>query len=169
MKKATILLFLVLAAACSLQGAGESQDNRGSAGTQVPRSVSTLPPSQNENGEAAVSGALLLAQDGDGVPVQGVLLYLAKVLQDQSGQDSLASLDRANDPRVVTKEDGGFEFRSVAPGKYALVLDMVNQTYILMNPLDGEPMIISIEDQRSIDLGELAYASLPVRVGTPEN
>lgn len=168
MKRFNYLLLVLLLTACAVQKTAEMSGGTLTGGTEVPPVLRTLTPSLEESDVSTIRGALFLEQvNGEEIPVVGVLLYLAEVLTAQDGTDSLAALDKASSPRAVTTEEGAFEFRSVATGKYGLVLDLVSQSFILMNPQDGETMLISIEDQKTIDLGKLIYPSLPLPPDSP--
>ncbi|MCS6848838.1 MAG: hypothetical protein RMN52_14125 [Anaerolineae bacterium] len=105
----------------------------------------------------SATGQLLLR----GQPVTNRILYLAQLTTDASGKETAAGMDRINSPRTFSQANGAFTFVNVPPGRYALVMDLIMQAYMLRNPKTGEDLIIQIEAGRRVDLGALDYQQLP--------
>lgn len=104
----------------------------------------------------------LLYDDGSTIePVKDRILYLAEVITDASGTERIASLNRTSSPRTTLDADGNFSFSGVAPGRYGLVMDLVVQAFILLEPSQEEALLFDVEAGGRVDLGELIYTSLP--------
>lgn len=106
----------------------------------------------------SVTGVLLT----NNTPVVNATLYLAEVLKDDQGRESVASFDRVNSPRTFTDAQGRFRFVNVPPGRYGLVLDKILDSYLLNDPETGGQFLITVEVGQEADLGELDHEDLPV-------
>jgi hypothetical protein len=114
-------------------------------------------PAPEEN-SGIVTGFLLI----QGKPVVDVSVYLADLLKDDQGNDSIASYDRANSPRAFTDIEGKFVFANIEPKKYGLILDVVLNSYLLSHPKGSGPIFITVEAGKIVDLGKLDYTELPL-------
>jgi hypothetical protein len=96
-------------------------------------------------------------------PLAAYTFYLAEVLVDQNtGVEISTALDRSTAPRTITDETGRLEFLNVPPGRYGLtLLDGIN-TFLLLNPIDGKPILITMETGANIELGKFDYYDLPI-------
>jgi len=119
------------------------------------------PPPTLDPSKGSVRGVLAVGV-GEVKPVAGAILYLAEVLKDEGGNEAAASMDRINSPRTSTNTEGAFLFSNVPPGKYALVLDRVLDSFMLLEPNTGESLIIEVAAGHEVDLGTLEYESLPI-------
>jgi hypothetical protein len=106
----------------------------------------------------SVIGRLLENSNG----VENVTLYLAEVMQDKSGRDIVAGLDRINSPTADTDSQGKFAFINVKAGRYALILDVVISQYMINYPGENTPIIVDVITGEQFDLGDLNYDSLPL-------
>lgn len=106
----------------------------------------------------SVSGSLLENNKG----IENITLYLAEVLKDKSGRDIVAGLDRMKAPTTDTSTNGKFTFINVNPGRYALILDVVTNQYMMNYPNEDTPIIIEVSTGEQVDLGDLNYDSLPI-------
>lgn len=123
----------------------------------VPPAGATLDESQS----GSVRGKLFLQTDSGAQPVSGRILYVAKVIMDSDGNERMASLDRTTSPRTTINEDGSFEITAVPPGRYGLVMDLVVQAYILLEPTGENTLLFDVVKGGDVDLGDLVYTSLP--------
>ncbi len=105
-----------------------------------------------------VFGTLLITNN----PVKNINLYLAEVIIDASGRDVVAGLDRITAPNSVTDDQGLFNFINVKAGRYALILDVVTNQYLMNYPGKEEPIIIEVVAGKEVDLGKLNYDTLPI-------
>ncbi len=105
-----------------------------------------------------VTGKLLLNNKGVG----NILLYLAEVIKDKSGKDIVAGLDRVNSPNIRTDSEGIFTFVNVKTGRYALILDVVTNQYMINYPDKETPILVDVQAGKVIDLGTLNYDTLPL-------
>jgi hypothetical protein len=121
----------------------------------------TVPTPAADSG--IIKGALLVK----GKPVANVSLYLAELLQDDKGNDTVASYDRASSPRAYTDMEGKFVFANIPPGKYSLIYDFVVNALLLGHPDGKGPMIFPVEAGKVENLGDLDYPELPLI--TPTN
>lgn len=111
--------------------------------------------------KGAITGTLL--RNNKGVPE--AIIYLAEIIKDDQGKDSLAGLDPTKSPSTTTNADGVFVFANIAPGKYQLVLSTVINYYFLYYPGGKQEIIVTVEPNKTFEVGELNYDSLPI----PEN
>ncbi len=105
-----------------------------------------------------VTGKLLLNNKGVG----DVLLYLAEVLKDKTGKDIVAGLDRTNSPNIRTNSEGTFTFVNVKVGRYALILDVVTNQYMINYPDKETPILVDVQAGQVVDLGTMDYDTLPL-------
>ncbi len=108
-----------------------------------------------------VSGTIQLKAGDTAKPIAGRSLYLAKLTKDASGQDTGAGLDRVNSPRAVSIEDGSFVFKNVPAGRYALIMDLVSNAYMLRKPDGSGDLITDVMTGETTALGILVYTELP--------
>jgi len=116
------------------------------------------PVPQPSSDSGVITGILLLK----GKPVIDVNVYLADLLKNDQGVESIASFDRTNSLRAFTDNEGRFVFANVKPGKYGLVLDMIVISYLLVYPNGNNTLIIQTEAGKTADLGKLNYSELPI-------
>jgi uncharacterized GH25 family protein len=95
-------------------------------------------------------------------PVKNTAVYLAEVIRDASGKDVVAGLDRVKSPTTDTNSDGTFAFINVKAGRYALILDVVTNQYLMKYPSNNETIIVEIASGKEVSLGDLNYDSLPL-------
>ena len=107
---------------------------------------------------STITGILL--QGPDERPAQEAIVYLAGVIQT-GDTPTLASFDRGSSPRTQTDAYGRFVFVDVPVERYGLVLDRVNQSFLLKNPKDNSDMLFTPKSGQVLDLGKLVYPSLP--------
>lgn len=118
----------------------------------------TLPPPTKAANTGIVEGTLLHYNE----PVVNAILYLAGLIKDAQGQDVFASLDRINSPKSLTDDKGNFIFYNIPPGKYGLVLDTVQDSYLLHYPETPQQIIIEVTADSRVSLGELNFQYLPI-------
>jgi hypothetical protein len=173
-----ILLMPLLLSACSsaeslptIMPLPTSQQN---AGYPAPQTNDTgnpsypCPPSPNRNNPGPteaidpkmgiIKGILLR----NNVPVPEISLYLADVMKDNNGNDIVAGLDLTNAETTTTGLDGSFTFTNIKPDRYALILDIVTQQFLLSYPDKKDAIIMQVEAGKEINLGELNYDELPL-------
>ncbi len=130
---------------------------QGEAPTAQPLvSPTALPEPKSDSGH--VTGTLL--QNGE--PARNAILYLAEVIEDDQGQERVASYDRVNSPKSVTDSQGNFAFTDIPPGKYGLVLDVVVSSYLLLDPETGEQFLFTVKGGEVTALGEMDHEDLPI-------
>ncbi len=86
-------------------------------------------------------------------------VYLAPVMYEEDGTPAVASLDSQHDPASSTDENGYFTFTNIPPGEYGFVI-YYGVTHYLIRDEAGEQVMITVEADQSIDLGEL-HTDLP--------
>jgi hypothetical protein len=173
-----ILLMTILLSACSSSKSTSttiplptSQQNVGYPAPQTDDTVNssypgpTSPSSSNPTPTKVIDpqmgiirGRLLRTN----VPIPDISLYLATVMKDNNGNDIVAGLDLSKAETATTAQDGSFTFSNVPLGRYGLVLDIVNQQYLLSYPDKEEAIIMQIEAGKEINLGDLNYDELPL-------
>lgn len=114
-------------------------------------------PEPNAN-SGHVTGTLLQ----NGAPAANAILYLAEVIEDDQGEERVASYDRVNSPKSTTDSQGNFAFTDIPPGRYGLVLDVVVSAYLLLDPATGEQFLFSVTGGEITDLGEQNHEDLPI-------
>ncbi len=133
----------------------EPQDTTG--GQQAP-TTTPLPTVTPAPDTGVVVGVILY----NGEPVARYTLYLAEVIKDEQGQDSVAALKRISSPRTATNDQGQFVFLNVPPGKYGLVLDLVQSAYLLHDPKSNEQIILTVTANEEVDIGTFDFEDLPI-------
>ena len=122
----------------------------------LPTAVIIATPSKPDR--VTITGVLLNGSDKR--PVREAILYLAGVILS-ADTPALASYDRASSPRTQTDATGRFVFVDVPADRYGLVLDRIDQSYLLKNPSDNSDLLFTPKPGQVLDLGELVYSSLP--------
>ena len=180
MRKAIFLFFiLILLAGCSSATATATKANPNptpnSSDGYPAQGSSTVSPQQAgypaptdavmpTAGATATTNAQLGSVTGyvlvRGKPADGIM-YLAAMIKDTSGKESLAGLNPSKSPWCVPDATGKFSFINVQPGRYALVFDDTSQSYVLPKPDTKEVIVITVENAKVVDLGKLDYNTLP--------
>jgi hypothetical protein len=96
------------------------------------------------------------------VPVSDVVLDLAEVMKDNTGKDIIAGLDRTKSPNTATDSQGTFVFINVQKGRYALILDIITNQFLLNYPGSEDAIIMQVEAGNEVNLGDLNFDDLPV-------
>ncbi len=125
-------------------------------GLQVYATAGPLPTPVT--GKGVITGRLLVK----GKPAVNVILYLADITKDEKGVDRLAGFSRTNSPNAQVNLEGNFVFANITPGKYALILDTVQNAYLLHKPGEEVEWLFTVEAGQVLDLGTLDYDSLPL-------
>lgn len=105
-----------------------------------------------------VKGRLLEGQ----VPVFDMSLFLAEIKKGEDGKDLVARLSFTNSQRVATDSDGNFMFVNVKPGRYAIILYTGENAFLLNVPDKMDPILINVEADKTVGLGDLSYDDLPL-------
>jgi len=116
--------------------------------------------------KSTVTGVLQLSPSAP-QPVAGVVLCLAEIVPSASGTPWLAGFDRQTSPCTQADGAGRFVFIDVAVGKYSLVLDRFADAYLLNDPKSGGDFVFEAQPGQILDLGNLAYLSLPSQTPVP--
>jgi hypothetical protein len=95
-------------------------------------------------------------------PLANYSFFLADVLKGADGNEMATALDRVNSPHAVSNPDGKVVFYNVEPGRYGLMIIEGMNSYLLLNPFDGNSQIIEVSDNKTTDLGVLNYSDLPL-------
>lgn len=95
-------------------------------------------------------------------PIININLFLAEVIKDASGKDIVAGLDPAKAPSTETDDQGNFGFINVSAGRYALIMDVVINQYLMHDPDTNDAIIVQVESGKEVNLGDLNYDSLPL-------
>jgi hypothetical protein len=134
--------------------------------TTEPLPFLTVIPTPSTPDKATITGVLLV-DPGSPLPATGVILALANIVPEAKGTPWVAGFERLSSPHTQTDGAGRFVFVDIEPGKYALVLDRLNEAYLLGNPKDGADLIFEPQAGQVLDLGDLIYNSLPGLSPTP--
>jgi hypothetical protein len=114
--------------------------------------------------KGVVTGVMLL----QGEPVTNQILYLARVLSTESGME-ISAVVEPDSPMTTTGQAGEFAFMNVPPGKYALILSIVVESYLLYKPeSDEEAILVTVTEGKTEDLGTLNYSDLPISTNSNE-
>jgi len=95
-------------------------------------------------------------------PIPNMILYLAEVMKDSNGNDLVAGLDRVNSPSTETDAQGNFIFINITEGRYALILDIITNQFLLNYPGSENPIILQVDSGSESNLGDLNYDDLPI-------
>ena len=110
----------------------------------------------------SVGGILLLGDSDNKRPVGGAILYLGETVADTNGQENLVAMDRVSSPRTITNDQGQFVFTDVPAGTYGLILDQINTSYILLQPGSTRAILVDVEGDQPVNMGELLFDELPI-------
>jgi hypothetical protein len=127
------------------------------SGTPGP-TPSPLATPTTQPGTGSAKGVIQLK----GKPVTDVEMYLAPLIKDSNGQESIVALDLATNPWGPTDSQGAFVIPNVAPGDYGLVLVTVTSQFHLLYPDKHQSVLVMIQAGQQVDLGTLNYPSLPI-------
>ncbi len=108
-------------------------------------------------GTGKVTGKMLLK----GVIVKNVALGLGAVLKSKEGAELVTSFGRPQSPTADTRDDGTFTFVNVPPGRYGLIFADLPETYLLIYPGKKDAILMTVEAEKTLDLGVLDFADLP--------
>jgi hypothetical protein len=128
------------------------------AGYPAPIEETATPFPTIDSNLGIVKGELYLK----GEPLGDVLLFLSDVYKDNQGNDSVVSIDYNTKNRAVTKKDGSFTFVNIPAKRYALVLVVIPESYLLLEPKDQTSMLVDVAVGKTVDMGRLNYDDLPV-------
>lgn len=98
----------------------------------------------------------------DDTPLVNRDFFLASILQDSGGNETVGRIDRSEAPRGVSDINGTVTFYNVSPGRYALVLFEDLSSYLLLDPSNGEPIIFTLTEGEIQDLGRFTFTDLPI-------
>jgi hypothetical protein len=116
-----------------------------------------LPTQTADPNLGSVKGKLLQS----GKPIKNANLYLAVAVKNSDGKEIAATMNRDTSPQCITDDLGQFVFINVPPGNYRLVLDMILEQYLLLNPKDNTLMTFDIVAGKQTDLGTMDYGDFP--------
>jgi len=151
-------LFFLLMICTVLVLACDSNVSPSTQAYPVSTAAQPLPPTVTPNPKmGSVKGVLIDKQDGSLKPRVNANLYLGEMKKDGSGKEVAAAYDRTSSPRAGTDDQGRFMFNNVTPGRYALILDLVTNSFMLNKPQDGSDMIVTVTAGQTVDLGTLQY------------
>ena len=97
-----------------------------------------------------------------GEPVNKALLFLSDVFKDNQGNDSVVSIDFNTKNRAITKQDGSFTFVNIPQKHYALVLVVMPNSFVLLDPKTQASMIVDVKAGEIVSIGKLDYDDLPI-------
>jgi len=135
-----------------------------SQGLPTPSTYATSGPMPEPGPDSGVVTGKLLA---NGKPALNASLYLAEVSTDAQGKERVASYSQSDSPRAFVDPEGKFVFANIPPGRYGIVLDTVLAAYLLHDPNQDTPLLITVVAGKTTDLGDLNYDSLPMHI--PDN
>ena len=122
----------------------------------VAETPTPMPPTAAAFG--SVKGELYL----QGKPMNKVLLFLSDIHKDDHGEERLVSIDYNTKIRAETQADGSFLFVNVPPKRYALVLVVMPNSFLLLNPKDQAAMVVPVDAGQATNMGRLDYDALPI-------
>lgn len=171
----SFLLFAFLVSSCSAAEQKNNNENLVEAypAGQQPATINTIasgypvPPvaetqeviqPTQDNTLGSVTVKILLNDQ----PIPETLFFLADVLKSAEGLEIATSLDRTTAPRAFSDEEGIVRFINLPPGRYGLILYEGMNSYLLLNPNDGQAILVTVNSNREIDLGTMRFLDLPL-------
>jgi hypothetical protein len=121
--------------------------------TETPMPTATVDP------QLGVLKGVLLLNDK---PVGDAVLFLSDIGKDSAGKEVLVSVDYNTKVRTTTNADGSFTFRNVPVQRFALVLVVVPNSFVLVDPVKEQAITVTIEAGKTVDLGTLNFGDLPI-------
>lgn len=143
----------------------DSSDGYPGAGAEIVEGVQAVPPDPERNpptpqpDTGVVSGVLIREVTDQGfIPLTPRGLYLARILQNDSGEQAL--MRRGDDaPQAQLLPTGIFIFNDVPPEIYGIIIDVGFAQFPLEDE-EGAQIVITVEPGQSIDLGQV-FVELP--------
>jgi len=86
-------------------------------------------------------------------PLEGTV-YLGNVVSLDNGRP-IVRLDRKTASFAIPAQDGRFIFGEIKPGKYGLVLDTPDISFLIDNSKDGKSLLFTVEPDQILDLGRI--------------
>lgn len=124
-----------------------------------PEPVDTPEPMSTQDPVLGSAKGMLLLNSK---PVQNCLLFLSDIAKDSQGKEVLVSVDYMTKNRTTTSNDGSFIFVNIPPKRYALVLVVIPNSYLLLRPGKQEAVTLTVESGKTVDLGRLDFDDLPI-------
>jgi hypothetical protein len=103
-------------------------------------------------GTSIISGILKIENTDQ--PMVGVELYLAQHI-GVTPDTPIYKLDLESAPYAITGDNGRFIFEDVPPGRYAIVIWIPFNSFLVRNPTTGSELLIDVEPNRIYDIGTL--------------
>lgn len=151
-----LLLSIILISSCLLSACYSPSSSPATAPEKSEPTITKAPDA------GIVKGTILIEQNGKYLPLKNVDLYLSEILMSPNGIAGVAALRAGSDPRTTTDDQGAFKFNNIAPGKYGLVLYLVMRSYLIDQTDKKASMIITVDANRTTDLGILKYQDFPI-------
>lgn len=118
---------------------------------EMPDPDRNIPAPASNSG--SVGGFLMRVESGAFIPVTPQRLFLARVLLDDQGRQSVIARS-ANSQQAELLPAGVFLFTDVPPGTYGLVLDIALSEFPALAE-NGQPLLVEVEAGQSLDLGAI--------------
>ncbi|HEX7974144.1 MAG TPA: hypothetical protein VF498_07035 [Anaerolineales bacterium] len=130
-------------------------------GTAAPTLIAVV-PTPSDPSKATITGYLMEHPNSPQPANWFFILYLAEVQTDKNGTPMIAGFSVRSAISTQPDSAGRFVFENVPAGKkYALVMDMVNTSFMLKDPKTGADMLWEPKAGQILDVGKLVYSSLP--------
>ena len=165
MAVSVLSVVLIVATACSSRDPSTptevvTQAVSGSTSRETPAGTPAAPVETSEPGTGRVIGVLIRrGLDGEeDRPYQSLRVYLGTVLLDDQGNLTVGRVNQLDAPSAQTDDSGRFVFANVDPGTYILAIQLPpNNIIMLRDPDSGNDLVIDVEADQVLDLGEMRY------------
>lgn len=120
--------------------------------SEPPDPERVLPEAEATTG--VVGGVLIWdVTDAGFLPLEPKSFILAEVVKNSKDEPAMIRTS-ANSPKAELFPTGVFVFQGISPGNYGLVVDLGHTQFPVLSEI-GEPLIITVEAGKGIDLGQL--------------
>ena len=138
----------------------ESANSGYPADTSTTEDAFSEPPDPERNipapsADSGSVGGVLIREISDAgfLPVMPQALYLGEILNDSEGREALIAQGE-DSPQAQLFQTGVFIFDNIAPGTYGLVIDIGVSQFPITGE-DGQPLLITVEANKVLDLGQV--------------
>lgn len=123
---------------------------------------SSAQPETSATTGALVGKLLISSEKYPMLPVSGVRVALAEVVQPDEGPPRATGYDPNSSPFAMSDAEGNFAIGNVKPGLYGIIVDSTITAVMLSNPETEESIIVEIKADEVVDVGTLQYENLPI-------
>lgn len=114
--------------------------------------TSSAAPATTATGTASIKGQAM--GTGSNTPIAQTVIFLAQVYKDPKNGGEVFALDLANSPASFTDNNGNFQFKGIAPGRYVISLgDYYGIKDIVRESNGVDAKVYTLQNAQTVDAG----------------